>query len=203
MSYGRRSCCNFKRAEELDVSGINVSGRVDLSYFMSDCPLLRKTDVSHFNTEDTTNLSGFFYNCPQLRTFGDISLWKTNNLLYCNDFFGGNQYIESINLSGWETPILKECSNMFSSMILCKVIDISNWTTSQIESVFSLPPYLDYLIMDKEEIKFPNKIFANNSHTKYLVPSNMVNLYKEHANWQSRASQIDSIDNYTITRYDG
>ena len=203
LATTKGGCNSLPRVEELDISELNVTGRADLVGFVSNCSNLKKVDLSHLDTSSASSFVEFLSFDSQLRSFGDISHWDTSNLLRCSTMFGNDQYLTSIDLSGWETPILKYCSGMFGGLTLCTVIDISNWSTSQIESLFDLPPYLEYLIMDKEEIKFPNKIFGNNSRTKYLVPASMVDLYKEHANWKSRASQIDSIDNYTITRSGG
>lgn len=203
LATSKGGCSAFKRVEELDVSGLNVSGRADLVGFVSHCDNLRKVDISHLDTKDATSFVELLYASSQLRSFGDISHWNTSNLLNCSSMFCGLQYIQSLDLSGWTTPLLLTCSNMFDGMSWCRVIDISNWSTSQIENLFTLPSYLEYLIMDKEEIKFPNKIFSNNSRTTYLVPDNMVNLYKEHPNWQSRANQIKGISNYTISRANG
>ena len=180
---------------------IDASEFSSLYFAFHDCKELRYVNVENWDVNNCTSFVRCFQGCSQLRQI-NVSGWGMNSALDCGEMFDGCQYLQSLDLSGWKTPLLLYCGGMFNNCNWLRVLDISEWSTSQIETVFGIPN-LDYLIMDKEEIKFPNRIFANNSRTKYLVPSSMVNLYKEHANWQSRASQIDSIDNYTITRYGG
>jgi len=121
----------------------------------------------------------------------------------------GNQYLDSLDLSGWETPRLSSATNIFPSG---RILDISNWDTTNIGN-FSAGIsaktkagvlYPAYLIMDKEEVKFSgNYIFGNIANCKYLVPPTVLDDYKQHPNWQSRASQIDDITKYTINRGGG
>jgi surface protein len=99
-------------------------------------------------------------------------------------------------LSGWKTPNLTSATNIFFGGN-ARILDISNWDTSKITSfsagIHSVTKvgvlYPAYLIMDKEEVKFSgNYIFGNIANCKYLVPEDMVDAYKQHPNWQSRAS---------------
>ena len=59
--------------------------------------------------------------------------------------------------------------------------------------------------MDKEEVKFVNNGKCNkpNNYIKYLVPSDMVEEYKAHPDWSAKASNIFSIDDFNIVKFDG
>ena len=153
-------------------------------------------------------MDNFINNCPRLKSIGDISYWNTQNLRTCNNFLGNlglsSNYdtLESLDVSHWNTPELRTASNFVSGKI--RTLDISNWDTSKITS-FSVGNTMKYIIMDKDEIKFNGSYIMPNPNVncKYLVPEDWVDDYKQHPNWVSRASQIDSVTNYTINRGDG
>lgn len=190
------------------IQNIDTSKKNSLAsmcYGLSNCI---KMDLSNLIFSNVTSTSAMFRSCGRLESFGDISGADVQKLRSTTDMFNGCGYLKSIDLHGWYTPELRTISSMFNSCSDLRFLDISNLYTGEITDVsyaFAGCSSLKYIIMDKEEIKFDGNYMIDNPNNsvKYLVPENMVNIYKTHPNWQSRASQIDSIDNYTITRYDG
>lgn len=195
---------------------IDVSQKDTLQTCFSACAELRMVDISNWNTINCQNFISMFDGCDKLKNTGDISYWNTSNLLYCNSMFNGCSQIESIDLSHWDTRKLRNCNSMFRSCGFLIAVDISDWDTTMISDsgdMFRDDPDLRYIIMDSQQMKFTGStaqnqdggvIFPNpNTHVKYLVPDNLVESYKVHPNWVSRAFQIESINNYTIDRYGG
>lgn len=190
------------------IQNIDVSKKVTLECGVSECHSLKRIDLSNWNPVSVTTLYHLFWGDELLQYTGDISYWNMPELLHADNVFQGCTSIQSVNLHNWNVPNLITCNNMFVDCTRLKCVDISGLTTNvdmtDCSNMFRNCSSLKYIIMDRNEVMFQNTIFGNPNNTvKYLVPSDYVNLYKEHANWQSRASQIDSIDNYTITRYGG
>ena len=122
-----------------------------------------------------------------------------------SSMFSGCSALYSVDLSTWTTPRLRYAGSMFSGCTGIVALDISGWDTTNIESL-TLPPNVKYIIMDDDrDIKFKGSFIPSNpnNYVKYLVPSTMVDAYKAHANWSGRASQIVSVDDYSIIRYAG
>lgn len=187
---------------------INFSGVKYARYVIGRAEYLEYIDLSNWDVSSCENMDNFINNCPRLKSIGDISYWNTQNLRTCNNFLGNlglsSNYdtLESLDVSHWNTPELRTASNFVSGKI--RTLDISNWDTSKITS-FSVGNTMKYIIMDKDEIKFNGSYIMPNPNVncKYLVPEDWVDDYKQHPNWVSRASQIDSVTNYTINRGDG
>ena len=172
------------------------------------CYELKEIDCSNWRLSNVVYASSVFGSCSNLREVGNISGWDLSSCIQTNGMFSGCPLLESLDLSRWKTGALRNVSSMFSGCTGLKAVDISGWDTSQINdagSMFSNCTNLQYIIMDAEEIKFSGGTIFPNPHANvtYLVPTNWVSAYNNHANWSSRASQIDDIAKYTISRYDG
>lgn len=186
------------------IQNMNTSGVKEISYALNDAPFLERIDISNFDVSSAESMVDFIIGCPNLKSIGNISHWNPESLISCSNFMGGitSRYITSLDVSGWNTPKLENASNFVGGNIV--VLDISNWDTTNLKS-FSFTNKMEYLIMDKEEVKFSGdlKCYHPNNTMKYLVPLSMVNDYKQHPNWSAWANQIDSVTNYTINRGGG
>ena len=204
-NFSRRHCPDATQI----IHNLNLNGTTLLRNMITTAYWLESVDLSTLDMSTVETISTFVSGCPYLKTIGNISNWNTQSLKSIQNLLQSNEYIDSLDLSGWNTPRLQTVTNLFSGG---RILDISNWDTTNISS-FSAGIsaktkvgvlYPAYLIMDKEEVKFSgNYIFGNIANCKYLVPEDMVTSYKQHPNWASRASQIDSVTNYTINRGDG
>lgn len=172
---------------------------------------LENIQFKDWDTKDVESIQKLAEGLPRLKSIGDISNWDTSSLITVKNLVVSSRYFRSLDLSGWSTPKLEVATNIFTGDY-SQILDISNWNTTNITQfsagIHSITEagilYPAYLIMDKEEVKFSgNYIFGNIANCKYLVPEDMVDAYKQHPNWASRASQIESITNYTINRGDG
>ena len=165
---------------------------------------LENITFKRWNTYDVEYISNLVTDCVRLKSIGDISNWDTSNLLSAYNLVESTQYLTSLDLSGWATPLLQSATNIFSGSY-AKILDISNWSTQHLTEFSVGGSNMEYLIMDKDEIKFSGELRCHhpNNYIKYLVPESMVDAYKQHSNWSEWADQIDSIDNYIIERYNG
>ena len=197
-------------ATDIVINFENKRGLQKLRTVIGGYEWVENIDLTGWDTSQVVEisnlLSGYF---PRLKSFIGVSYWDTQCLKSIDVVAQASEYMDSLDLSNWTTPILTSATNIFSGG---RILDISNWDTTNISS-FSAGIsaktkvgvlYPAYLIMDKEEVKFSgNYIFGNIANCKYLVPEDMVDAYKQHPNWASRASQIESITNYTINRANG
>lgn len=198
-----------RSATDIVIDLENKIGLITIQDVIGESPWLEYVQFNNWDTSEVESILSLVKNCERLKSIGDISHWDTSSLQSIDTILQGNQYLDSLDLSGWATPRLNSATNIFPRG---RILDISNWDTTNISN-FSAGIsaktkvgvlYPAYLIMDKEEVKFSgNYIFSNIANCKYLVPEDMVDAYKQHPNWQSRASQIESITNYTINRGDG
>jgi len=200
-------------ATDITFEDLHLNGCTDLNSIVRGSRLgvwLENIDISSFNISDVERIGELFPNSLQdLRSIGNIAYWDTSSLRELGVILYPSKYIDSLDLSGWTTPELRSVGQVFPNG---RILDISNWDTSKISSFnLGIRPrtevgvlYPAYLIMDKEEVKFSgNYIFNNIANCKYLVPPTVLDDYKQHPNWQSRASQIDDITKYTINRGGG
>ena len=197
--------CKYVREIEQNV---DTSHMTTFRFAFAGCTVLKSVDLSSWDVGNLTTTYGMFSDCTSLLDVGDISDWNTVSLQSTDSMFANCSALVSIDLSNWKTNSLTSLLQMFDYCSSLQVVDISKWDTTNItttSSMFGRCTALRYVIMDDDEIKFSGNVAlpdANNS-VKYLVPASMVSSYQAHANWGSRASRIDSIDNYNITRNNG
>ncbi len=197
----------LRKATVID-QNVDVASKTTLVCAVNDCLLLTTIDLSNWNPISTTSVASMFSNDAVLRDIGDISNWTMPELLDASGMFSGCSALVSIDFHDWSTPKLTNVGAMFDGCSVMKCVDISGINTTNItnaDNMFNNCSSMDYVIMDSNEIKFSGDVVmpTPNANCKYLVPANMVNAYKSHANWSSRASKIDSISNYTIVRSNG
>ena len=192
----------------IDVSDVDVSQKTSLKYDFAYCGQLRKIiGLDKWNPQYVGNMASFCRNASYLTDIGDISRWQTPSLTSLHEAFR-DLGITSMDMSGWYTPNLVDVSDCFNGDSSLRVVDISGIDTTNISDAtrfFSGNTALNYVIMDSNDIKFSGNVVMpeGNNTVKYLVKANMVETYKAHANWSSRANRIESIDNYDIVRVNG
>ena len=201
----RQYCEN---ATSVDVSDINVSVKTSMDTCFRGCQQLRKIiGLDKWNPINTTSTSNMFMYAKRLVDLGDISKWKMPSLTSANGMFRETGLL-SVDLHDWYTPNLTNVADMFTLCTALRVVDISGIDTTYVTSasnMFGGNNGLQYVIMDSDDIKFSGNVSMPNPNNtcKFLVKASMIDSYKSHANWSSRASRIESIDNYNIVRVNG
>lgn len=197
------------QAQNVDVSDVDVSQKTSLNGAFGKCTqLIKIVGLSKWNPINVVTINNIFLDDSILTETGDISKWKMPSLTGCEGAFCNCLALRSIDLHDWYTPNLQNTYRMFYGSNALRVIDISGLNTENITQAsqwFENNTSIAYIIMESAEIKFSGNVVmpSPNNNCKYLVPETMLTAYKSHANWSSRASRIDSINNYNITRSNG
>lgn len=104
----------------IDVSKLNISNIIDLSYYFRGCSSLYELDslganhgVAYWNTKKVTNFSGMFTGCSSLRILR-LNFWDTRKVNTMNTMFAGCTNLETLHLEGWDTQSVNLMINMFS-----------------------------------------------------------------------------------------
>ena len=132
-----------------------------------------------------------FYNCSAL-----TSIDLPNATSIGNDAFRYCNALTSIDL-----PNATSIGN--GAFIGCKKltsIDISN-ATSIGNDAFKYCNALKFIIIDSNTVSTAH--VQPQSGSKVLIPLSMVNAYEADSYWSNYKSQLDAIENYTITRENG
>ncbi len=204
----------------LNVSTWNTS-KVDNMYgTFRDCNSLTSLNVSNWNTSNVKDMDGAFRDCHSLTSL-NVSNWNVSNVTDFRSMFEGCESLTSLDLSSWNTSKAKAIFRIFYNCTNLKCVDVSNFDTSSIETksdgthqvynMFSQCPNLQYIIIGSTTFKFKlfntlvsdGNVFWFNSTLKILVPSALLNTYKNADVWKLTASQFDAIENYNITRSNG
>ena len=98
------NCSSIK--ELPDISNLNFSNVINMSYIFSGCKLLKELpDISKWDTNQLINIEGMFENCESLPSLPDLSNWNKNkNINYKQRLFRNCKTLES----------LPDLSNLFS-----------------------------------------------------------------------------------------
>ena len=196
---------NWRGSQILEaICRVHTQNFSNMQYCFRRLSNMIKVDIRSFDTANVGSFNYMFLECSCLRYIYGIQDLNTSELLSAQGMFSGCSQLFSLDLSQWNTPKLINCNEMFSGCGVLFNLDISNWDTRYITS-FTPPPNVKYIIMDEEEVKFNGDFIFNNPNNKvkYLVPTSVLNEYKAHPNWSSRASQIYDVTDFNIVRYNG
>ena len=99
-------------------------------------------------------------------------------------------------------------SNLFSGCSNLRVLDISEFDTrtviANMSNMFTGLSSLQYIILNAPVLKFIMQDYEDGglinlaADFKILVPSSLLNTYRNATNWSVIASKFDAIENYTI-----
>lgn len=110
-----------------------------------------------------------FYGMTNLE-YADLSGMDVSNVITLQSVFGNDTNLKFLNISGWTNPNHVVTTQMFLNCAK-----------------------LETLIIDSEEVfynNYPNSLQGMNATCLIYVPDELVNAYKAHAVWGTRASYI-------------
>lgn len=192
----------------LDISNWNTSNVTDMSYLFNACEALPSIDVVNWNTAKVTNMMFTFGHLRALNSL-NITKWNTSKVTNMDEMFTYCQKLTSLDLSNFNTVNVTNMLEMFYNCSSLVTLDVSNFNTAKVTNMnymFNGCSALKYLIINSTTVKFAMKNTACgdlNATCKILVPKSSLSAYKTSANWSSKASQFDAIENYTITKNAG
>lgn len=130
--------CMFYGAGQMvsyDIANWDVSKVTSFNHMFTDNRKLESLDLSRWDVSSVKTIENMFDDNYKLVTIGDVSHWKTSNLIdgggwlnHAESFVGDNG---TLDLSGWDTSSLKSTNEMFRSTKL-QTIDLTGWTFDSI-----------------------------------------------------------------------
>ena len=152
----------FSSLESVDLTYLDTSQVIDMSYMFNYCSSLTSLDVSHFDTSQVTNMgnmfssssvtslnlknfdtskvtnmSGIFFNCTSLVSI-DISSFNTSQVMDMSSMFFGCSSLTNLNVTNFDTSQVTNMDNMFASCSSLTSLNLSNFNTSRVTSMNSM-----------------------------------------------------------------
>jgi hypothetical protein len=204
-SIGNNAFYSCNSLTSIDVSNATSIG----NNAFRDCSALTSIDISNatsigdFAFRDCSALTSI--DLPNATSIGDVAFYNCSaltsidlpNATSIGDFaFYSCSALTSIDVSN-ATSIgdfaFRDCSALTS-------IDISN-ATSIGDDVFYYCNSLKFIIIDSNTVSTAH--VQPQSRVKILIPQSMMEAYSSDSYWSNYKSQLDAIENYTITRENG
>ncbi len=121
----------------LDVSGFDTSSVMYMGSMFSNCKNLTSLDVSGFDTSSVTNMGGMFEGCKNLTTL-DVSGFDTSSVTNMYGMFRECGSLTELDLSGFDTSSVKEMGEMFSGCENLTTLDVSGFDTSSVTNMYRM-----------------------------------------------------------------
>ena len=127
-----------KSLRSIDLSGLDTSSVIDMSFMFYGCSKLSSLDLSSFDTSKVTSMGSMFYGCSKLASL-DLSSLDTSSVTDMSSMFRGCSKLVELNLSSLDTSKVKEgsrseggMSSMFSGCSSLVSLDLSSFDTSNV-----------------------------------------------------------------------
>ena len=126
-----------KSLRSIDLSGLDTSSVIDMSFMFYGCSKLSSLDLSSFDTSQVTGMSGMFYHCSSLASL-DLSSFGTSNVESMFHMFYGCSKLSSLDLSSFDTSKVTSMGGMFYGCSKLASLDLSSLDTSSVTSMSSM-----------------------------------------------------------------
>ena len=118
----------------LDLSGLDTSQVINMSYMFAHCSGLTSLNVSRFQTENVTNMRYMFSECIGLTSL-DISQFQTENVTDMSYMFASCIGLTSLDISQFQTENVTDMYCMFASCIGLTSLDVSHFQTKNVTNM--------------------------------------------------------------------
>ena len=118
----------------LDLSGLDTSQVINMSYMFAHCSGLTSLNVSRFQTENVTNMRYMFSECIGLTSL-DISQFQTENVTDMRYMFSECIGLTSLDISQFQTENVTDMYCMFASCIGLTSLDVSHFQTKNVTNM--------------------------------------------------------------------
>lgn len=114
----------------IDISRLNTSNVIDMSYMFADCSSFTSLNVSNFDTSSAKYMQYMFFGCKKLSTI-DVSKWDTSNVTDMQYMFRSCESLTALDVSNFNTASVTDMKFMFSN---CRVsnLQVDNFNTSKV-----------------------------------------------------------------------
>lgn len=110
---GNKYFDRLNNLSSIDVSKLNISNVIDLSYYFRGCSSLYSLNMEYWDTKKATNFSGMFTGCSSLTELR-LYFWDTRKVTMMNTMFAGCTNLRDLRLDGWNTQSVNLMENMFA-----------------------------------------------------------------------------------------
>lgn len=125
--------------ETLNVSNLNTSRCVDMSFMFDNMKNVTELDLSWIDTSAVTDMNHMFFNCEKLRTINFGSGFKTDEVKNMNNMFSKCIALSSIDISGFDTTNVTNMGSMFHTAKQLRSITFGdNFSTSAVTNMSNM-----------------------------------------------------------------
>ena len=121
----------------IDLSNLDTSNVIYMSYMFANCFLLTEIDLSKFNTSKVAAMDRMFYHCESIEQL-NVSLFDTSNVTTLKSMFNGCYKLISLDLSNFNTEKVDDMSFLFKLCESLNELNISSFNTSNVTLMFSM-----------------------------------------------------------------
>ena len=119
----------FEALERCDLSRLDTSNVVDMSWMFAGCDSLTELDLSGFSTSKVADMSSMFEGCERLERL-DISGFDVRGVHGMSGMFAGCAALEELDISGFDAPRAENLSRMFEGCGRLRRIDAARLGSS-------------------------------------------------------------------------
>ena len=115
---------------QVDLTGLDVSGALDMSSMFQGCSSLENVDLSGFRTPNLMRMRGMFEGCSSLESL-DLTSLDVSYVEDMSSMFAGCRSLTSVDLSGLRTPNLMRMRGMFEGCESLADLDLTGFDFSR------------------------------------------------------------------------
>lgn len=119
----------FEALERCDLSRLDTSNVVDMSWMFAGCDCLTELDLSGLSTSKAADMSSMFEGCERLARL-DISGFDVRGVHGMSGMFAGCSSLEELDISGFDAPHVENLSRMFEGCEKLRRIDAARLGSS-------------------------------------------------------------------------
>ena len=134
MSYSFYNCRNLN---DLNLSNLNFENLVEIENIFQGCYSLLSLNLSGCKIPNVTNMSHLFQGCYHL-AYLNLSSFNTQKVLNMSYMFNGCSSLTSLGLSNFNTENVNDMSNMFAECSSLKNLDLSNFNTENVTNMSNM-----------------------------------------------------------------
>ena len=119
----------FEALERCDLSRLDTSNVVDMSWMFAGCDSLTELDLSGLSTSKAADMSSMFEGCERLARL-DLSGFDVRGVHGMSGMFAGCSSLEELDISGFDAPRVENLSRMFEGCEKLRRIDAARLGSS-------------------------------------------------------------------------